>query len=116
MSRLWIPGIDKSKDVVEVKPMQVMNLPNEGKKEGGSYFDDELETAEEANAVMVAEIERLADHLNKRPDHTVYVGSAKDREQLRQVLNHWFKHKVINRHPNIRIDYGVPDGSIRVGE
>ena len=42
MPRLWTPG--RSKEKVEVDVKSVMKPPSTRKAEGGSYFDDELET------------------------------------------------------------------------
>ena len=114
MSRLWTPGRSKEKVAVDVK--SVMKAPTERKAEGGSYFDDELETTAESDSKFVTQMEELVSHLQQRPDHTVYVGGAEERDQLRKVFNHWKQQGVINYNPNIRIDYGVADGAIRVGD
>ncbi len=95
-------------------PSKVM--PTERKWDGGSQFDDEMEDTEAARKRVVVEMTRLIDHINKRPDHTVYVGSSQDREQLRAVFNNWYMKGSIAHHPNIRIEYGVVEGSIRVAE
>ena len=116
MSKLWIPGIDGANDVVEVTTPERRVLPIERKAEGGSWFDDEMETETEHHKRFQDELNRLMKHLNVRPDHVVYVGSTKDREDLRRFFNHAFSQRAIGHHPNIRIDYGVPDGTIRVGE
>ena len=93
-----------------------MKQPSERKSEGGSYFDDELESAADSDAKFVHQMEELVNHLRARPDHDVYVGGTQERDQLRSVFNHWKQTGVINYNPNIRIDYGVPDGAIRVGD
>ena len=90
--------------------------PTERKRDGGSHFDDELETTANKQKVVQAEYKDMVAHLNQRPDHKVYVGGTKEREELRQVFNHMFKVGVISRHPDIRIEYGVPDGQIRIAE
>jgi len=114
MPRLWTPG--RSKEKIEVDVKEVMQMPTEGKKDGGSYFDDELETVREHNAQLITDMENLVAHLRERPDHVVFVGGVEERSQLRTVFNHWVKQGVIAHNPNIRIDYGVADGAIRVGE
>ena len=111
MPELWTP--DK---MVEVETPAQREKPTERKFEGGSYFDDELRTVEEVAAELRRQTEELLIHLNQRPDHTVYVGSSKDREELRAVFNYWKREGVISYNPNIRIEYGVPEGQIRVAE
>lgn len=111
---LWTPG--EAKDVVEVKSAERMVLPTAAKKDGGSHFDDELETAANKAAVYAQDVKRLLAHLNTRPDHTVYVSSADERGKLREVFNWWKREGALGHNPNIRIDYGVADGAIRIGE
>jgi hypothetical protein len=91
-------------------------MPTERHKDGGSFFDDETDSTADKEKEIFADLERLMDHINKRPDHTVYVGSMESRGQLREVFNWWFQQGVITHHPNIRIEYGVVEGSIRVAE
>ncbi len=91
--------------------------PTERKHEGGSFFDDELETQASQDELVRIEMMRLIDHLNSRPDHTIYVGSSVERGKLREVLNSWQKNRTIGSHHfTIRLDYGLTEGSIRVGE
>lgn len=104
MSKLWVPQSEHQRRV----------QPTERKDEGGSYFDDELGTEESSMLTIRKEMLRLIDHLQKRPDHTIYVGSAEERSKMRDVCNDWKRRGVIDYNPNIRIEYGVPDGSIRV--
>jgi len=115
---LWLPNSAKFgvKDMVEVEKPGRKTLPTEGKKDGGSFFDDELTDASVTQADLEREGARLMQHLRERPDHTVYVGSAKSRDELRQVFNAWFRSRWITYHPNIKIDYGVVDGAIRISE
>ena len=91
-------------------------LPDQRHKEGGSYFDDQMEDSTDKDARVRKEALRLLDHLQKRPDHTVYVASSDDRDKMRQVFNSWYMNKLLSHHPNIRIEYGVADGAIRVAE
>ena len=91
-------------------------LPDERKADGGSYFDDELRTKEEVAAELGRQVKELLMHLNARPDHTVYVGSVEDREHMRSVFNWWKSEGALTHNPNIRIDYGIPEGGIRVME
>ena len=93
-----------------------MELPDVRKKDGGSYFDDEMVTKEEVALAYRKQVEALLVHLNERPDHKVYVGSTKDRSNMREVFNWWVRKGALQKHPDIRIDYGVADGAIRVGE
>lgn len=102
MQELWTPG--------------GYVTPTKGKAEGGSYFDDEMETQAEHSAKFWQEMARLADHINKRPDHTVFVGSAESRGQLRAVFNSWREQGMIAAVPTIKIDYGVEEGQIRIDE
>ncbi len=90
--------------------------PTTRKLEGGSQFDDEFGLERVAEDKLLAARAELIDHLNKRPDHTVYVASVDEREKMRTVFNSWYQWKVINHNPTIRIDYGVADGAIRVSE
>jgi hypothetical protein len=46
----------------------------------------------------------------------VFVGGSEDREKLRAVFNHWKQAGYINHWLTVKIDYGVPDGTIRVDE
>jgi len=114
MPELWLPGSATDKVTVETPARR--SLPDHRKPDGGSYFDDELATEEQKAAELAAEVRELCHHLNARPDHVVYVGTAKDRDELRQVFNWWKREGAIGHNPNIRIDYGVPEGAIRVGE
>ncbi len=95
-------------------PQKVM--PDQRHKEGGSMFDDQMENTEDLQKRVAQDMATLIDHLQKRPDHTVYVGSSEDRDKLRQVFNHWYMNGVLTHHPHIRIEYGVPDGAIRLAE
>ena len=106
MDDLWIPTQTHARRV----------RPDVRKDEGGSFFDDELGTEEAAAKAYGAAVADLLTHLNQRPDHTVYVGSDEERGKMRTVFNHWFNSGALSHHPNIRIDYGVPDGAIRVGD
>lgn len=90
--------------------------PTSRKLEGGSIFDDELATEEEKAREFGLQVQELLLHLNARPDHVVYVGSADERGKMREVFNNWYMQGVLMHHPNIRIDYGVPDGTLRIGE
>ena len=99
MEELWTPG---------------HVAPTEQKRDGGSHFDDELETRDHRDKTVESEYRDMVEHLNQRPDHKVYVGGTKEREELRQVFNHMFKEGVISRHPDIRIEYGVETGAIRI--
>ena len=100
----------------EIWTPQIMSVPNKAKSEGGSYFDDEMQTKEQVAKAYADQTKRLLEHLNARPDHVVYVGSAVQRKQLREVFNSWKQRGGISHNPDIRIDYGVVEGSIRVGE
>jgi hypothetical protein len=91
-------------------------MPSDRKNEGGSYFDDELETQEAKAREFGLQVQELLMHLNARPDHVVYVGSADERGKMRTVFNSWKMQGALLHNPNIRIDYGVPDGTLRVGE
>ena len=101
-------------DTVEVETHQRRVQPTERKYEGGSVFDDELQTEEAHKEELLKETVRLIDHINARPDHTVYVGSTDERQDMRAVFNDWRKRGFIGHNPNIRIDYGVPEGGIRI--
>ena len=90
-----------------------MWLPGSMKRDGGTYFDDELENAD---TVLELATQGLVNHINERPDHIIYVGSAEEREKMRAVFNHWKKVGRIGENPNIRIDYGIQEGAIRVGD
>ncbi len=102
MQELWTPP--------------VMQVPDERKAEGGSYFDDEMLTKEGVAKAYALQVKMLLQHLNERPDHIVYVGSTEDRANIREVFNWWVREGGLAKHPSIRIDYGVADGAIRVGE
>lgn len=102
MQELWTPP--------------VMQVPDVRKDEGGSYFDDEMQTKEQVARAYADKVRELLHHLNERPDHVVYVGSVEDRDELRQVFNSWKAQGGLGHHPNIRIDYGVAEGAIRVGD
>ena len=102
MQELWTP------------PRKV--TPDKRHAEGGSMFDDQMENVMDVKKRVAQDMARLVDHLQQRPDHTVYVGGAEDRMKLRAVFNSWYMNGMLNHHPNIRIEYGVPDGAIRVAE
>ena len=88
-------------------------LPNERKWDGGSQFDDELETADQ---MFVRETKELVAQINEREDHVVFVGSVEDRDSMRKVMNHFLAIKAIGRNVSIKIDYGIPEGGVRIGE
>jgi hypothetical protein len=106
MKELWTP--------TETHERRVM--PTERKKEGGTTFDDELETVEAVAKRYAVETKKLLEHLNQRPDHVVYVGTAEERDKMRAVFNDWKRKGALLRNPNIRIDYGVAEGAIRIGD
>ena len=103
-------------EMQEITTPPPVELPTERKSDGGSYFDDELQTKEEVAAALAQGARDLLLHLNARPDHVVYVGSVEDRSNMRAVFNWWVREGALREHPNIRIDYGVANGAIRVGE
>ena len=111
---LWTPG--RATDIVEVEQKARRQLPKLRKNDGGSYFDDEMMTEAEVAAEYGRQVKQLLLHLNERPDHVVYVGSVEDRSNIREVFNHWVAQGALGHNPNIRIDYGVAEGAIRVGE
>ena len=106
MDDLWTPTQTHARRV----------RPDARKVEGGSFFDDELGTAEAEAKAYGAAVADLLTHLNQRPDHIVYVGSDEERGKMRVVFNSWKREGVLMHNPNIRIDYGVADGAIRVGD
>ena len=97
-SGLWLPGTGKH---------------DGGKRDGGTWFDDELE---DARTVFLRQAKELIGHINERADHVVYVGSTDDRAKLREVFNWWKREGIIGRNPKIEIEYGIPEGAIRVTE
>ena len=97
-------------------PPDAKVVPTIGKSEGGTFFDDEMETKEEHDAKFKAAVIELVKHLNQRPDHVVFVGSDDERHKMRTVFNSFKEGGLINHWPTIKIDYGVPDGTIRVDE
>ena len=90
--------------------------PDKRKWDGGTFFDDELGSLDDRQKAIKKEYDRMVDHLRKRPDHTVYVGDTETRDKMRQVFNHMFNTKVLNYRPDIRIDYGVRTGALRIDE
>ena len=106
MDDLWTPTQQHARRV----------RPDSRKVEGGSIFDDELQTEESKAKALAEQARQLLVHLNQRPDHTVYVSSAEEREKMRGVFNWWKREGALLHNPNIRIEYGVPDGAIRVAE
>lgn len=90
--------------------------PDKRKKEGGSWFDDELASEDDKANELAHEVTELLHHLNQRPDHTVYVDSPQARDELRQVFNWWMKEGALRHNPHIRIEYALKEGSIRVAE
>jgi hypothetical protein len=106
MDDLWTPTKQHARRV----------RPDSRKTEGGSIFDDELGTEAEAAQKYGEAVRDLLIHLNQRPDHTVYVGSEEERTKMREVFNVWKMRGVLLHNPNIRIDYGVAEGAIRVGD
>ncbi len=107
--------MDKDR-MVEVYQPPKMWLPPTAKREGGSQFDDELETAESKEAEVAKGMAEMLGHLQARPDHKIYVSSTGDREKMRAVCNWWFRDGYLKFHPDIKIEYGVPEGSIRIAE
>lgn len=84
------------------------------KPEGGSYFDDELEMTQHHEAEVNKMREDLIQHLNQRPDHAVYVSSIEERKMMREVFNDWKRMGIIAHNPDIKIEYGVEAGNIRL--
>jgi len=91
-------------------------LPTERKRDGGSYFDDEMSDTEVERKQFLDMATDMVEHIRQRPDHTIYVGGVEDRTKMRQVLNHFYTKGLITTRPRIKIDYGVPDGTIRIDE
>ena len=109
---LWTPG--QATDKVAVAPKTVMHQPEERKTEGGSFFDDEMQTEESHQAKLAEDVKKMVSHLNARPDHAVYVSSTEEREKMRAVFNYWRQRQWLGHNPNIRIEYGVPEGNVRI--
>jgi hypothetical protein len=101
---------------VEVEPIKRMWLPSSAKRDGGSYFDDEMETYDAHMTKQQRESLRIRTQLNERPDHFILVGSAEARETMRKVCNFWKAKGEIGHFPTIKIDYGIPEGEMRIGE
>ena len=91
-------------------------LPTERKKEGGSTFDDEILLTVTHRAELLKQSGKLAASLNERHDRVVLVGSAEDRTNMRAVFNWWKENGIIGHWPTVKIDYGVPEGTIRIRE
>ena len=106
MEKMWLPTQTHERRV----------RPNARKLEGGSIFDDELGPEAERAKAYADAVQELLVHLNQRPDHTVFVGSTEERGKMREVFNHWNRKGVLSHNPDIKIDYGVPDGALRVGD
>lgn len=102
---MWLPQTVERKE-----------RPDLRKKDGGSWFDDELATEEQKANELAMMTRDLMQHLVQRPDHVVYVGGAEERTKMREVFNHWKREGILNHNPTIKIDYGVAEGNIRVGE
>ena len=102
MSKLWTPA--------------GMVAPDTRKDEGGTYFDDELETKAAEYTKQQRESLEMRRQLNTRPDHTIFVASVEARAEMRKVLNFWFQKGELQHHPTIEIDYGIPDGEMRIGD
>ena len=66
--------------------------------------------------LITAAVTDLLHHLNQRPDHVVYVDSPKSRDEMRQVFNWWKKEGALRHNPDIKIEYALQEGSIRVAE
>ena len=73
-------------------------------------------TKEEHDAKFKAAVVEMVKHLNQRPDHVVFVASADERAKMRAVFNSLKDGGLINHWPTVKIDYGVPDGTIRIDE
>jgi hypothetical protein len=111
---LWTPG--KATDKVAVNPTVQKVVPEIGKAEGGSYFDDEMDDRSRLEARIEQDAADLRAHINARPDHVVYVSSVEDRAKMRAAFNVWHRHGLLNHNPTIKIEYGVVEGGIRVAE
>ncbi len=105
MDKMWTPP-----------SYQPRALPDVRKAEGGSLFDDELPTKASVEMEFATMTRELVSHLNTRPDHVVYVASPEERDQIRKLFNFWKRSGIIGHNPNIRVEYGVSDGHLRVGE
>lgn len=103
MDKLWTP------DDARV-------APTERKPDGGTWFDDELTPEKEFRAELMKQAAEMINHIHERPDHVVFVGTIEDRAQLRQVFNFWKARGILERNPDIKIDYGVPVGTVRIDE
>ena len=66
--------------------------------------------------MFVRETKDLVDQINEREDHVVFVASTEERDKMRQVMNHFLKIKAIGRNVTIKIDYGISEGGVRIGE
>ena len=97
-------------------PPEARVLPTAGKAEGGTIFDDEMRTKEEHDVQFRVDVIRMIKHLNERKDHAVFVSSAEERNKMRVVFNSLKEGGLIGHWPTIKIDYGVPAGTIRIDE
>lgn len=95
-------------------PPSARVVPDERKHDGGTYFDDELQTKEEHDLHFRLDVQRLIKELNAHPDKTVYVSSNDERHKMRAVFNSFKEGNLIGHWPTIKIDYGVPEGTIRI--
>lgn len=91
-------------------------LPDVAKKDGGSYFDDEMELTADRDQRLIDDATELLNHVRQRPDHVVYVGSIEDRDMMREVFNWWKRERLIGHNPTIKIEYAVPTGTVRIDE
>lgn len=93
-----------------------MVTPDVRKKDGGSYFDDEMATKAEEYTKYQRESLEMRRQLNARPDHVISVASVEARAEMRKVLNLWREKGEIRHNPKILIDYGIREGEMRIGE
>ena len=61
---------------VQVNPIKRMWLPPSAKRDGGTYFDDEMETVDQHYTRAQRQSLDMRAHLNARPDHVIKVPSA----------------------------------------
>jgi len=89
-------------------------VPKERKRDGGSYFDDEMVDTRTHEEKFKAAVLELIKEVNQHPDKVVFVASDDERHKMRAVFNSFKEAGMVQHWPTIKIDYGVPEGTLRV--
>ena len=109
-------GTDELPDKVTMKQVSEKKLwlPDHQKRDGGSYFDDELPDKDPDQVRSEQNSLNIREELRARPGVAIFVGNHDDATEMRKVLSYWMERREIVHVVPVIVDSTVPPQTIRI--